>query len=228
MYQAFHRLQVSTVFSSRRYCKAANRLQYEKSPYLLQHKHNPVDWWPWNEKVFEQAKEQDKPIFLSIGYSTCHWCHVMERECFEDEKIAKQMNDLFFNIKVDREERPDIDKTFMTFIQQLGVGGGWPISVWLTPSKLPIWGGTYYPPRDKYGRPGFPTVLDKISSLYKEKKNELEEQGNNFIHELNQTTTSTIISGKLNDFDEIQNLCYQQIIKRYDGKQFLFFFFSFW
>ena len=94
----------------------------------------------------------------------------MERECFEDEKIAKQMNDLFFNIKVDREERPDIDKTFMIFIQQLGVGGGWPISVWLTPSKLPIWGGTYYPPRDKYGRLGFPTVLDKFSSLYKEKK----------------------------------------------------------
>lgn len=195
-----------------------NRLQYEKSPYLLQHKNNPVDWWPWNEEVFEQAVAQDKPIFLSIGYSTCHWCHVMERECFENEKIASQMNELFFNVKVDREERPDIDKTYMTFIQKLGVGGGWPLSVWLTPSKLPIWGGTYFPPRDMYGRPGFPFLLDKISSLYKEKKKELEEQGQSFITQINQTNSQTILSGNLKEFNQIQNQCYNQIIKGYDGK----------
>jgi len=198
-----------------------NRLEHEKSPYLLQHKNNPVDWWPWCDEVFEKAKKEDKPVFLSVGYSTCHWCHVMERECFENQKIGEQMNELFYNIKVDREERPDIDKTYMSFVQQLGVGGGWPMSVWLTPNKLPIWGGTYFPPRDMYGRPGFPTVLEKISSLYKDKKDDLEAQGNSILVQLKQTS-SAISTGEIANSDAIHNLCFGKITENYDGKHFSF------
>src|SRR2546422_8272637 len=131
-----------------------NRLAHEKSPYLLQHAHNPVDWYPWGPEAFERAKREDRPIFLSIGYSTCHWCHVMERESFEKEEIAKVLNERFVCIKVDREERPDIDQIYMTAVTRLTGSGGWPLTVFLTPDLRPFYGGTYYPPEDRGGRPG--------------------------------------------------------------------------
>uniref|UniRef100_A0A665XBJ0 Spermatogenesis associated 20 n=1 Tax=Echeneis naucrates TaxID=173247 RepID=A0A665XBJ0_ECHNA len=139
-----------------------NRLSKEKSPYLLQHAHNPVDWYPWGQDAFDKAKNEDKPIFLSVGYSTCHWCHVMERESFEDEEIGSILSKNFVCIKVDREERPDVDKVYMTFVQATSGGGGWPMSVWLTPDLRPFIGGTYFPPRDHGGRLGLKTVLTRI------------------------------------------------------------------
>ena len=140
-----------------------NRLAKEKSPYLLQHQHNPVDWFPWGAEAFEKAKKENKPIFLSIGYSTCHWCHVMERESFENEETAKILNANFVCIKVDREERPDVDKVYMTFVQATTGSGGWPLNVWLTPDLKPFVGGTYFPPADRGGRPGFPSVLKQLA-----------------------------------------------------------------
>lgn len=200
------------------YRSYANRLVNEKSPYLLQHKHNPVEWWPWCEEVFEKAKEENKPIFLSVGYSTCHWCHVMERESFEDERTAAIMNSLYYNIKVDREERPDIDKTYMSFIQRLGIGGGWPMSVWLSPDKKPLWGGTYYPPRDMYGRPGFPTILERVSELYQTKRNQLEDEVEPLLHDIS-TKASQIIhkEGNLTKIEDIHNKCFLHLSEKFDG-----------
>jgi uncharacterized protein len=143
-----------------------NRLANEKSPYLLQHAHNPVDWYPWGPEAFEKANTEDKPIFLSIGYSTCHWCHVMERESFETEAIAEVLNRYFIPIKVDREERPDVDRIYMLFVQSTTGGGGWPMSVWLTPELKPFFGGTYFPPDNRYGRPGFKTVLESLARAW--------------------------------------------------------------
>ena len=142
----------------------ANRLIHEKSPYLQQHAHNPVDWYPWGEEAFEKARREDKPIFLSIGYSTCHWCHVMEHESFENEAIAELVNRWFVPIKVDREERPDIDRIYMNYVQATTGGGGWPMSVWLTPDLKPFVGGTYFPPDNRYGRAGFPVILERIAA----------------------------------------------------------------
>ncbi|CAB3381176.1 Hypothetical predicted protein [Cloeon dipterum] len=150
--------------------KKMNRLAKEKSPYLLQHATNPVDWYPWGEEAFEEARKQDKLIFLSVGYSTCHWCHVMEHESFENEEIAHIMNDNFINIKVDREERPDVDRVYMTFVQASSGRGGWPMSVFLTPDLVPVAGGTYFPPNDTFGRPGFKTVLTSLSNQWREKR----------------------------------------------------------
>jgi len=150
-----------------------NRLAREKSPYLLQHAHNPVDWFAWNDEAFAKARREDKPIFLSVGYSTCHWCHVMERESFEDERIGKFLNEHFVSIKVDREERPDVDKIYMTFVQATTGGGGWPMSVFLTPELKPFFGGTYFPPDARYGRPSFLQLLQQISQLWQERKNEI-------------------------------------------------------
>jgi uncharacterized protein len=150
-----------------------NRLAREKSPYLLQHQHNPVDWYPWGEEAFTQAREQNKPIFLSIGYSTCHWCHVMERESFENSDIARILNDHFISIKVDREERPDIDKIYMSFVQATTGQGGWPLSAFLTPELKPFFGGTYFPPNPHHGRPGFPELLLQIQQLWTERRNDL-------------------------------------------------------
>jgi len=150
-----------------------NRLAKEKSPYLLQHAHNPVDWFAWNAEAFEKARAENKPVFLSVGYSTCHWCHVMERESFEDEKIGKFLNEHFVSIKVDREERPDVDKIYMTFVQSTTGGGGWPMSVFLTPDLKPFFGGTYFPPDNRYGRPSFLQLLRQIASLWNERKNEI-------------------------------------------------------
>ncbi len=150
-----------------------NWLAKEKSPYLLQHAHNPVDWYAWNDEAFAQARTESKPIFLSIGYSTCHWCHVMERESFERESIGKFLNENFVSIKVDREERPDVDKIYMTFVQSTTGGGGWPLNVFLTPDLKPFFGGTYFPPDARYGRPSFLQLLEQIAGLWRERKTEV-------------------------------------------------------
>jgi len=155
--------------------KHTNRLSQEKSPYLLQHAHNPVDWYPWGDAAFEKARREDKPILLSIGYSTCHWCHVMERESFEDEPTAAVLNRHFVAIKLDREERPDIDRIYMTFVQMTTGGGGWPLNVFLTPDLKPFYGGTYWPPQPKHGRPAFTQVLERVSELWKEKRADITE-----------------------------------------------------
>src|SRR5437660_3139081 len=151
-----------------------NRLAQEKSPYLLQHAHNPVDWYPWGEEAFAKARRENKPIFLSIGYSTCHWCHVMAHESFENEEVAAIMNREFVNIKVDREERPDVDRVYMTFVQATTGSGGWPMSVWLTPSLQPFYGGTYFPPESKWGRPGFVDILKEIARAWEEDRGRIE------------------------------------------------------
>ena len=136
-----------------------NRLIHESSPYLQQHAYNPVDWYPWGPEALERSRREDKPILLSVGYSTCHWCHVMAHECFENPAIAQLMNELFINIKVDREERPDIDDIYMNAVQMMTGRGGWPLTVLLTPDLKPFYGGTYFPPEDRGGMPGFPRVI---------------------------------------------------------------------
>src|SRR3989449_3432828 len=136
-----------------------NRLIHETSPYLLQHAHNPVDWYPWGEPALAKAREENKPILLSIGYSACHWCHVMEHESFENEEIAKLMNENFVNIKVDREERPDLDQIYMNAVQMMTGRGGWPMTMFLTPDGVPFYGGPYFSPEARYNVPGFPRVL---------------------------------------------------------------------
>jgi len=153
-----------------------NRLSKASSPYLLQHSENPVEWNPWGAEAFEQARREQKPIFLSIGYSTCHWCHVMAHESFEDPEIARLMNENFVNVKVDREERPDVDRLYMTYVQSLGTGGGWPMSVWLTPELKPFFGGTYFPPEDRHGRVGFPSVLNQIAQVWRENRDNVEKE----------------------------------------------------
>jgi uncharacterized protein YyaL (SSP411 family) len=153
--------------------KHTNRLIHQTSPYLLQHAHNPVDWYPWGDEAFDKAQEEDKPVFLSIGYSTCHWCHVMERESFENEQIAKILNEHFVSVKVDREQRPDIDEIYMNAIVMMTGSGGWPLSVFLTPEGKPFYGGTYFPPKDQFGRPGFGRVLLSIAEAWKNRRREL-------------------------------------------------------
>jgi uncharacterized protein YyaL (SSP411 family) len=150
-----------------------NRLAREKSPYLLQHQHNPVDWYPWGNEAFEKARREDKPIFLSIGYSTCHWCHVMERESFEKAELAEYLNAHFVSIKIDREERPDVDQIYMTAIQAMSGQGGWPLNIFLTPDLKPFYGGTYFPPEPKFGRPSFLQVLQNIQRLWTTRRDEL-------------------------------------------------------
>ncbi|HEX3856953.1 MAG TPA: thioredoxin domain-containing protein, partial [Verrucomicrobiae bacterium] len=173
-----------------------NRLAREKSPYLLQHAHNPVDWFAWNDEAFEKSRRENKPIFLSIGYSTCHWCHVMERESFEDESIGKFLNEHFVSIKVDREERPDVDKIYMTFVQSTTGSGGWPMSVFLTPDLKPFFGGTYFPPDARHGRPSFLQLLQHISELWRQRKDEIAASANE-IHERLKLTTENSDSDNL-------------------------------
>ena len=152
-----------------------NRLAREMSPYLRQHQHNPVDWYAWGEAAFDLARRESKPIFLSIGYSTCHWCHVMERESFEDEQTAEILNQHFVSIKVDREERPDVDKIYMSFVQATAGQGGWPLNVFLTPQLKPFFGGTYFPPAPRQGRPAFRQILQQIARLWRDRRSELEQ-----------------------------------------------------
>ena len=163
-----------------------NRLASEKSPYLLQHAHNPVDWYPWGEEAFQKARQENKPIFLSIGYSTCHWCHVMERESFESEDTAAIHNQNFVPVKVDREERPDVDRIYMTFVQVTTGGGGWPMSVWLTPDLKPFYGGTYFPPDNRYGRPGFPALLQYIANAWKTDRDKIVDSGDDMLKQISQ------------------------------------------
>jgi uncharacterized protein len=153
-----------------------NRLAGETSPYLLQHAHNPVDWYPWGPEALERARGEDKPIFLSIGYAACHWCHVMERESFENPDIAALMNERFVSIKVDREERPDLDDVYMAAVQAMTGSGGWPMTVFLTPSLEPFFGGTYFPPDDRHGMSGLPRILDAVSDAYRTRRGEVEQQ----------------------------------------------------
>jgi uncharacterized protein YyaL (SSP411 family) len=161
-----------------------NRLGSEKSPYLLQHAHNPVDWYPWGQEAFDKAAREDKPIFLSIGYSTCHWCHVMEHESFEDEATAEVLNRYFVPVKVDREERPDVDRVYMLFVQASTGSGGWPMSVWLTPERKPFFGGTYFPPDNRYGRPGFRSILEHLARAWKDDRGRVEESGAKVLEQL--------------------------------------------
>lgn len=179
--------------------RGANRLASETSPYLLQHACNPVDWYPWGEEAFEKARCEDKPIFLSIGYSACHWCHVMERESFENETIAALMNESFVNIKVDREERPDLDSIYMNFVQATTGSGGWPMSVFLTAEGLPFHGGTYFPPEDSYGRPGFKRILQIIAHYYRDRRGELLENRAEIIETLRKMGDLPESRGVLNE-----------------------------
>ncbi|MBI3893144.1 MAG: thioredoxin domain-containing protein [Candidatus Wallbacteria bacterium] len=161
-----------------------NRLAGETSPYLLQHARNPVEWYPWGEEAFAAARSQDKPILLSIGYAACHWCHVMAHESFEDERIARQMNAGFVCVKVDREERPDLDEIYMTFVQAMTGHGGWPMTVFLTTEGKPFYGGTYFPPEDRHGMPGFPTVLLELSKAYRERRDEVDRNAQGWSFQL--------------------------------------------
>ncbi len=181
--------------------KYVNRLSKETSPYLLQHADNPVDWYPWSPQAFEKATRENKPIFLSIGYSSCHWCHVMEHESFENEDIAQIMNKHFVCIKVDREQRPDIDDIYMKAVQMMTGSGGWPLSVFLTPDGKPFYGGTYYPPQDSYGRPGFSNILLTIAKAWKEQKGDLVNSADRLTDMLTESTASaqTDISANLLD-----------------------------
>ncbi len=153
----------------------SNALAGETSPYLLQHKDNPVQWRPWGPAALAAAAAQDKPILLSIGYAACHWCHVMAHECFEDEAVAALMNDGFVSIKVDREERPDLDTIYQHALAAMGEQGGWPLTMFLTPAGEPFWGGTYFPPTARWGRPGFPDVLTAIAAAYRDKRDQIAQ-----------------------------------------------------
>ena len=166
-----------------------NRLINETSPYLQQHAHNPVDWYPWGDEALEKARNEDKPILLSVGYSSCHWCHVMAHESFEREDIARLMNDNFVNVKVDREERPDIDSIYMTAVQALTGRGGWPMTVFLTPEGKPFYGGTYFPPEDRHGMPGFGRVLLAMSTAYRNSRGEVDKVSANLLQHLQQATS---------------------------------------
>ncbi|HAP35220.1 MAG TPA: thioredoxin domain-containing protein [Bacteroidetes bacterium] len=194
----------------------SNKLNNEKSPYLLQHANNPVDWFPWGNDAFEKAKRENKLIFLSIGYSTCHWCHVMERESFENESIAALMNKYFVNIKVDREERPDVDKVYMTAVQTMTGQGGWPLSVFLTPDLKPFYGGTYFPPKDGYNRPGFPSLLEKINEVWQNDRENIINSGDELIKSLQHRH---FVDSKNTELDDaILKRTYHQIAAGYDPK----------
>ncbi|MBV9391631.1 MAG: thioredoxin domain-containing protein, partial [Verrucomicrobia bacterium] len=196
-----------------------NRLIGEKSPYLLQHAYNPVDWFPWGEEAFQKARNEQKPIFLSIGYSTCHWCHVMERESFENPDTAEILNRYFVSIKVDREERPDVDRVYMMFVQSTTGSGGWPMSIFLTSDLQPFFGGTYYPPDDRYGRPGFSTLLRRLAEIWHSAPDRVIQQGEN---------TTQAIQKRL---EELQNIppgplnpvwlenAYRQFASNFDSEQ---------
>ena len=168
-----------------------NHLIHETSPYLLQHAENPVDWYGWNDEALKKAKDENKPIFLSIGYSSCHWCHVMAHESFENNDVAEFMNEHFVNIKVDREERPDIDDIYQKVCQIATGQGGWPLSVFLTPNQLPFYVGTYFPSLDSYGRPGFGSLCSQLAQSWKEKPRDIEKASNNLMQSLKLTEKIT-------------------------------------
>src|SRR5215210_5014927 len=191
-----------------------NRLINETSPYLLQHAHNPVDWYPWGEEAFEIARREQKPVLLSIGYSACHWCHVMEHESFENEAIAKLMNDNFINIKVDREERPDLDQIYMNAVQMMTQHGGWPMTVFLTPDAVPFYAGTYFPPQDRYNMPGFPRVLISVAEAYRDRPDEIRETGTSLVNELQRLSATAGSDYPINV--DLLDAAYAGIVKSYD------------
>ena len=194
--------------------KHTNRLIKETSPYLLQHAHNPVDWYPWGEEAFTAARSENKPILLSIGYSACHWCHVMEHESFENEDIARLMNENFVSIKVDREERPDLDQIYMNAVQMMTHHGGWPMTVFLTPEGVPFYGGTYFPPEDRYNMPGFPRVLISMTEAYRERPEDVEQTGASIIAELNRLSLARESNEPLNQ--ALLDHAFRGIAKSYD------------
>jgi len=195
----------------------ANRLVHESSPYLRQHAHNPVDWYPWGEEAFDRARREDKPIFLSIGYSTCHWCHVMEHESFENEAIAELMNRWFVSIKIDREERPDIDRIYMSYVQATTGGGGWPMSVWLTPDLKPFVGGTYFPPENRYGRAGFPLVLERIADAWKNDRARIMESSAQVMEQLRLQATDFSPGADRIDAS-VMETAFQQLRRSFDSR----------
>ena len=197
--------------------KHTNRLAGETSPYLLQHRHNPVDWYPWSPEAFERARADDKPLLLSVGYSACHWCHVMERESFENEEIAALMNRLFVNIKVDREERPDVDQIYMQAVQSMTGHGGWPMTVFLTPEGVPFYGGTYFPPVDRHGIPAFPRLIQGVAEAYRGRRGEVVEAGKQLLEQLRQgerlRSSNTLLT------DEILFAAYQALSGEFDDRE---------
>lgn len=192
----------------------ANRLAKEKSPYLLQHKENPVNWYPWGEEAFQKARQEDKPVFLSIGYSTCHWCHVMAHESFEDEEVAVILNRDYICVKVDREERPDIDAVYMSVCQAVTGSGGWPLTIFLTPDQKPFFAGTYFPKRGRYGQPGLIALLERVAYLWKNQRQELLRTGNEITQAINPSE-----SHKGQEPDRaIAETAYLQLLRRFDPK----------
>lgn len=192
----------------------ANRLKQEKSPYLMQHGENPVDWYPWCEEAFQKAAREDKPIFLSIGYSTCHWCHVMAHESFEDREVANLLNREFISIKVDREERPDIDAVYMSVCQAMTGSGGWPLTIFMTPEQKPFFAGTYFPKYGGYGRFGLMDLLDRVAYLWKNNREELLRAGNQITAAINQGQTG---NGSQPDRRLVER-AYSQLAQRFDHK----------
>ncbi len=195
-----------------------NQLIHETSPYLLQHAHNPVNWYPWGEEALQKAREEKKPILVSIGYAACHWCHVMERESFENEETAAFMNEHFINIKIDREERPDLDHIYMDAVQAMTGSGGWPLNVFLTPDRKPFYGGTYFPPKRAYNRPSWMETLDAVVQAFQERRHEIEAQAENLTAHLLQSNTFGIqkLAGKELFNDAKQDELFQNIMKQAD------------
>ena len=194
--------------------KHTNELIHETSPYLLQHAHNPVNWYPWGEAALTKARSENKPILLSIGYSACHWCHVMEHESFEDENIARLMNENFVNIKVDREERPDLDQIYMTAVQMITGQGGWPMTMFLTPEGVPFYGGTYFPPVDRYNMPGFPRILLSVAEAYRSQPEQVANTVTSMLGELRRIGIAEESRELLTP--EILDSSYRRIAKNYD------------
>lgn len=196
--------------------KYTNKLISETSPYLLQHAHNPVEWYPWGEEAFERARAEDKPLIVSIGYSACHWCHVMEHESFENEEIAAIQNASFINIKVDMEERPDVDQIYMNFVQLTTGRGGWPMNVFITPDKLPFFGGTYFPPSPRFNMPSWPQILTSIAEAWNGKREELLDSANDILGELRRLSVTELTTA---DIDEsLSEQAYQGMVRAFDAK----------
>src|SRR5881397_785532 len=195
-------------------CVTENRLARETSPYLLQHAHNPVDWYPWGEEAFARARAEDKPILLSVGYSACHWCHVMERESFENADTAAVMNRHFVNVKVDREERPDVDHIYMQAVQTMTGQGGWPMTVFLTPDGTPFYGGTYFPPADRHGLPGFPRLLQALAEAWVTRRADVLDNGRQLAGALGQESRLRAAGTLLTD--EILFAAFQGVSAQFD------------
>ncbi len=197
--------------------KFTNKLIEETSPYLLQHAHNPVEWYPWGEEAFAKAKAEDKPVLVSIGYSACHWCHVMEHESFEDEEVARIQNEHFVNIKVDMEERPDVDQIYMNFVQLTTGRGGWPMNVFITPDKLPFFGGTYFPPTQRHGMPSWRQILLSIAEAWKERRDELMKSAVDILGELRRLSVTGLASGGVDH--AMLDAAFQSYVRSFDAKE---------